>query len=103
MATDLQATTNLLNKVIEKIEAKNKSVPIAVTAVAIAVFAVFFSGLISAMGLLFTIQANSKVDQQNQTIERLSDDVDTYRFQISLLHADLEAHGYEIPEKEEDE
>lgn len=97
MATDLQ--DNAKYRLWKEFIGESKAVTIASVSLIVAVLSL----LMAWMATYDAIHARADNAQQAIHIEQLSDDVATYRFQISLLHADLRAKGYEPVEEKDDE
>lgn len=95
MAEDLQAENNRFHRLFRQFSNESKAVSIATVALVVSALSL----LMAWMAVYDAIHARSDVKAQDIRLEQLGDDVATYRFQISLLQADLKARGYEIPEE----
>jgi len=98
MATpELQATTNLLKRVLDKIKLESSSVATAKLAVIIAILALILSALISISAWSDAKEANIRSEFLSAEMEKVKDEVEVYEVYILNLHSDLKARGFQPP------
>ncbi len=98
-AKDLDEKVNLGAKLARKFS--NEALAVGLSAAALVLAAMGFA--VAFMGLFFMLQASAKINQQDIHLEQLSDDVATYRFQQTMTHAEMKAHGFELTPLEDPE
>ena len=87
MVHDLKVDDNKSFRLWKKLETES----IAIVVAGISLFVAALSLFVAGVSIKSAIKADMRSEMQDMQIEQLSDDVQTYRFQVSLLEAKLQA------------
>lgn len=97
--TEITPATNLLNRVLKEIKKKARAELAIIIACVATLIALFSWNDAKDARHISEAKLEAQAEKHANEIEELTDDVETMRFQISLLHADLKSRGFEIPDE----